>query len=270
MPACTGHRRRGDRMTGDRVDFEWQTLVNPGVRIPAGHHRAHWHRRTRCSSTRRHSSASRWSLAKSSRAGWFVAHNVRSTTVSSAASSGRWRTACARAVDVHGATLALRCIPKPRHNLDAVIDTHDIAVIAAIARLRMPSYCASSGARCAPPGPAKRCSDAMDRASLRATLPPAFVAGSADDSTRERRRLPFLRDGDVAALRQHRQTSCASVCWTISAAGASANRCSSPHRCDASTGRTAGELGARCYEARELREHQPRFQPAPAWRRANA
>jgi DNA polymerase-3 subunit epsilon len=247
-------------MTGDVVDFEWQTLVNPGLRVSAGITAL-----TGIDDDMLAGAPRFEVIAQELRARLadrvFVAHNVRFDYGFIRREFARmetdWRSPSMCTVRLSRALYS----DMPRHNLDAVMERHGIVIEnrhrampdAQVLRLLW------SKLRAAWSRPELQA--AMDRASLRATLPAALSSGLADDlpespgvyrfygageqgesllyigkaNNLRERVLDHFRGGasDAKALKLAAQVR--RVNWT----------------------QTAGELGALLLEAREIRENQP-------------
>jgi DNA polymerase-3 subunit epsilon len=251
-------------MTGDRVDFEWQTLVNPGVRIPFGITAL-----TGIDDDMLVDAPPFERIAKELRERLegrvFVAHNVRFDygfiRREFAAMETAWR-----APTMCTVRLSRALYPEmPRHNLDAVMEHHGITVDSRHRAMPDAEVLREFWHKVRAAWPADTLQAAMDRASLRATLPAALPPDLADElpesagvyrfygrsdaegepgevllyigkaNILRERVLDHFRGGatDVKSLRLAAQVR--RIDWTV----------------------TAGELGASLLEAREVREHQP-------------
>ena len=247
-------------MTGGRVDFEWQSLVNPGLRVPAGITALTGIDNEMLADAPRFED-----IAKELRARLagrvFVAHNVRFDYGFIRREFARMETQW-RSPSMCTVRLSRALYPDmPRHNLDAVMEHHGIAMEnrhrampdAQVLRLFWSKLCAAWST--------DQLQAAMDRASLRATLPAALSPDLAEDlpeapgvyrfygeagqgetllyigkaNNLRERVLDHFRGGasDAKALKLAAQVR--RVDWT----------------------QTAGELGALLLEAREIRETQP-------------
>jgi DNA polymerase-3 subunit epsilon len=247
-------------MTGGDVDFEWQSLVNPGVRVPAGITAL-----TGIDNEMLVDAPQFERIAKELRerlAGRvFVAHNVRFDYGFIRREFARLETQW-RSPSMCTVRLSRALYPEmPRHNLDAVMAHHGITMEnrhrampdAQVLRIFWTKLRAACGKA--------ELAAAMDRASLRATLPAALSPDLADDlpegagvyrfygaaeqgesllyigkaNNLRERVLDHFRGGasDAKALKLAAQVR--RVDWT----------------------RTAGEVGALLLEAREIRETQP-------------
>jgi DNA polymerase-3 subunit epsilon len=243
-------------MTGDRVDFEWQTLVNPGVRIPSGI--------TELTGIddgmlvdappfERIAAELREKLAGRV----FVAHNVRFDygfiRREFAALETAWR-----APSMCTVRLSRALYPEmPRHNLDAVIEHHGIAVDSRHRAMPDAVVLREFWRRVRAAWPAGALQDAMDRASLRATLPPALSQDLADDLPESAGVYRFFGDDD-ALLYISKANILRERVLDHFRRGASAKSCELAARVRRVDWiETAGELGAALLEARELREHRP-------------
>jgi DNA polymerase III subunit epsilon len=247
-------------MTGGAVDFEWQSLVDPGLRVPAGITALTGIDNDMLAGAPRFEE-----IAKELRARLagrvFVAHNVRFDYGFIRREFARLETQW-RSPSMCTVRLSRALYPDmPRHNLDAVMEYHGIAMEnrhrampdAQVLRLFWSKLRAAWSN--------DQLQAAMDRATLRATLPAALSPDLAEDlpetpgvyrfygaaeqgetllyigkaNNLRERVMDHFRGGasDAKALKLAAQVR--RVDWT----------------------QTAGELGALLLEAREIRATQP-------------
>jgi DNA polymerase-3 subunit epsilon len=244
-------------MTGDRVDFEWQTLVNPGVRIPAGITAL-----TGIDDAMLVDAPPFERIAAELRARLagrvFVAHNVRfdygfiRREFAAIESSWRAPTMCT-------VRLSRALYPEmPRHNLDAVMEHHGITIENRHRAMPDAVVLRELWRKVRAAWPAETLREAMDRASLRANLPPALSPDLADDLPEGPGVYRFFGEADALLY--------------IGKANILRERVLDHFRGGASDAKslklaaqvrrvewteTAGELGALLLEAREVREKQP-------------
>ncbi len=250
-------------MTGETVDFEWQSLVNPGLHVPAGITAL-----TGIDNDMLIDAPRFEDIAKELRARLagrvFVAHNVRFDygfiRREFARLESQWR-----APSMCTVRLSRVLYPQmPRHNLDAVMAQHGIVMENRHRAMPDAQVLRLFWSKMRAAWPSEALQSAMDRASLRATLPAALSAELADDlpecpgvyrfygisalgeagetllyigkaNNLRERVLDHFRGGarDAKALKLAAQVK--RVDWT----------------------QTAGELGALLLEAREVRENRP-------------
>ncbi|MBC8027949.1 MAG: hypothetical protein H7Y89_18310 [Steroidobacteraceae bacterium] len=245
-------------MTGDRVDFEWQTLVNPGVRIPAGiteltgiddEMLLHAPPFERIAAELREKLAGRV----------FVAHNVRFDygfiRREFAAIETAWR-----APSMCTVRLSRALYPEmPRHNLDAVIEHHGITVDSRHRAMPDAVVLREFWGKVRAAWPAETLQEAIDRATRRATLPPALSQDLADDLPESAGVYRFFGDGDALLYVSKANILRERVLdhFRGGAAAKSLQLAAQVRRVEWIE--TAGELGAALLEAREVRERQPVF-----------
>src|SRR5688500_17002839 len=183
-------------MTGDRVDFEWQTLVNPGVRIPYGITEL-----TGIDDDMLRDAPPFERIAAELQAKLagrvFVAHNVRFDygfiRREFAALETAWR-----APTMCTVRLSRALYPEmPRHNLDAVMERHGITVDSRHRAMPDAQVLREFWRRLRAAWPVATLVAAMDRASLRATLPSALPPDLADDLPESAGVYRFFGDDDV-------------------------------------------------------------------------
>jgi DNA polymerase III subunit epsilon len=243
-------------MTGDRVDFEWQSLVNPGVRIPSGITELTGideEMLVDAPPFERIAAELREKLAGRV----FVAHNVRFDygfiRREFAALETAWR-----APSMCTVRLSRALYPDmPRHNLDAVIEHHGIVVDSRHRAMPDAVVLREFWRNVRAAWPAATLQDAMDRASLRATLPPALSPDLADDLPESAGVYRFFGDDDALLYLSKANILRERVLdhFRGGAAAKSRELAARVRRVDWTE--TAGELGASLLEARELREHRP-------------
>ena len=249
-------------VTGGEVDFEWQSLVNPGLHVPAGI--------TALTGidTEMLTDAPRFEdIAKELRlrlAGRvFVAHNVRFDYGFIRREFARMETEW-RSPTLCTVRLSRALYPEmPRHNLDAVMERHGIVIENRHRAMPDAQALRQFWATLRAAWSHDELQAAMDRASLRATLPAALSPDLADDlpetpgvyrlygegaqaesllyigkaNNLRERVLDHFRGGASPARARNLAAQVRRVEWT----------------------RTAGELDALLLEAREIREKQPPY-----------
>ena len=247
-------------MTGDTVDFEWQSLVNPGLRVPAGITAL-----TGIDNDMLVDAPRFEDIAKELRARLagrvFVAHNVRFDYGFIRREFARMETEW-RSPSMCTVRLSRALYPElPRHNLDTVMEHHGIAMENRHRALPDAQVLRLLWRRLRGAWSSDRLQAAMDRASLRATLPAALSPDLADDlpeapgvyrfygaagqgetllyigkaNNLRERVLDHFRGGASDAKALKLAALVRRVDWT----------------------QTAGELGALLLEAREIRATQP-------------
>jgi len=253
--------------TGDAIDFEWQSLVNPGVHVPAGITAL-----TGIDNEMIESAPSFERIARELRERLegrvFVAHNVRFDygfiRREFADTGSAWRSP-----NLCTVRLSRALYPEmPRHNLDAVMERHGIVIENRHRAMPDAQALLAFWRKLRAAWPHDQLQSALEIASHRAQLPQAlspdlpddlpespgvyrfFAApdgGAADtllyvgkaNNLRERV-LDHFRAGADARSRQL-ATEVRRVAWT----------------------ETAGELGACLLEAREVRESHPAYNRPP-------
>ena len=243
-------------MTGDRVDFEWQTLVNPGVRIPAGITELTGiddEMLVDAPPFERIAAVLREKLAGRV----FVAHNVRFDygfiRREFAAMETAWR-----APSMCTVRLSRALYPEmPRHNLDAVIEHHGIEVDSRHRAMPDTIVLREFWRKVRAAWPADTLQEAMDRASLRATLPPALSPDLADDLPESPGVYRFFGDDDALLYISRANILRERVLDHFRGGAAAKSRELAARVRRVEWTQTAGELGASLLEARELRERQP-------------
>lgn len=249
--------------TGGEVDFEWQSLVNPGVPVPAGITAL-----TGIDTAMLADAPPFEKIAKELRARLegrvFVAHNVRFDygfiRREFAALGDSWRSP-----NLCTVRLSRALYPEmPRHNLDAVMERHGIAIENRHRAMPDAQALLAFWRRLREAWPRETLQAAFDLASLRVNLPAALSPDLPDDlpegpgvyrffgldesgaetplyvckakNLRERV-LDHFRAGAMDAKSQKLAAQVRRIEWT----------------------ETAGELGALLLEAREVREARPAY-----------
>ena len=248
-------------VTGGRLDFEWHSLVNPGVRVPSGITALTGIDDGMLADAPRFEDIAR-TLREKLADRVFVAHNVRFDygfiRREFARMESEWRAPTMCTVRLSRALYP----DMPRHNLDAVMEKHGITMESRHRAMPDAQVLWQFWQRVRAGHAPEVLAAAMDRASLRATLPPALSSDLADDlpegpgvyrfygaaedgaesllyvgkaNILRERVLDHFRGGasDAKSLKLAAQVK--RVEWT----------------------ETAGELGALLLEAREIRERQP-------------
>ena len=170
--------------TGDRLDFEWQTLVNPGVRITSGITAltgidddmiADAPPFERIAQELRERLAGRV----------FVAHNVRFDYGFIRREFARVETEW-RSPNLCTVRLSRALYPQmPRHNLDAVMERHGIAIENRHRAMPDAQVLWQFWRKLRSEWPREELARALDLASLRATLPAALSPDLPDDLPEE-------------------------------------------------------------------------------------
>jgi len=246
---------------GGEIEFEWQSLVNPGARVSAGTTALTGIDNDMLAAAPRFEDIAAELRARLA-GRVFVAHNVRfdyGFIRREFALTGReWR-----APNLCTVRLSRALYPEmPRHNLDAVIERHGIHIEQRHRAMPDARALLEFWRRLRAAWPTDQLQTALDTSTLRATLPAALSPDLADDLPEEpgvyrffgadeqgadtllyvgkannlrERVLDHFRAGanDAKSLRLAAQVR--RVTWT----------------------ETAGELGALLLEAREIRESQP-------------
>ena len=201
--------------TGDTVDFEWQSLVNPGVHVPAGITAL-----TGIDNDMLADAPPFERVAKELRERLegrvFIAHNVRFDygfiRREFALMGTTWRSP-----NLCTVRLSRALYPEmPRHNLDAVMERHDIHIENRHRAMPDAQALLAFWRKLRAAWPAAELQSALDVASQRATLPAALPADLARRPARGAGRLPLLRRRDRTVGRlfymSPGRTSCANAC----------------------------------------------------------
>ena len=244
---------------GDAVDFEWQSLVNPGVHVPAGITALTGIDNDMLADAPPFERVAR-ELRERLEGRIFVAHNVRFDygfiRREFALMDTNWRSP-----NLCTVRLSRALYPEmPRHNLDAVMERHDIHIENRHRAMPDAQALLAFWRKLRVAWPAADLQAALDEACQRATLPAALPPDLADDlpegpgvyrfmgvddtllyvaraNNLRERVLDHFRGGPGSQRTQKLVAEVRRVEWT----------------------ETAGELGAWLLEAREVRERQPAY-----------
>lgn len=254
--------------TGDHVDFEWQSLVNPGVRVPAGITLL-----TGIDNEMLADAPPFERIAKELRERLegrvFVAHNVRFDygfiRREFAAMGTPWR-----GPNLCTVRLSRALYPEmPRHNLDAVMERHGIHIENRHRAMPDAQVLLAFWRKLRAAWPETALQSALDAASQRVTLPAALSPDLPDDlpegpgvyrlfgfqegegSEGSRETLLYVSRANILRERvlDHFRGVAGPARLAKLAAGV--------RRVEWTE--TAGELGASLLEAREIRESQPAY-----------
>ncbi|HEV7607781.1 MAG TPA: exonuclease domain-containing protein [Steroidobacteraceae bacterium] len=247
--------------TGSRVDFEWQSLVNPGVQVPAGI--------TALTGIDNEMLAGAPPFERIARelrdrldGRVFVAHNVRFDygfiRREFAALGTSWSSP-----NLCTVRLSRALYPEmPRHNLDAVMERHDIHIENRHRAMPDAQALLQFWRKLRVAWPEAELRRAFDLASLRATLPAALPADLPDDLPEGPGVYRFFgaaEDGAETLIYVGKANNLRERVLDHFRAGASdakARKLAAQVRRVQWT-ETAGELGALLLEAREVREARP-------------
>jgi len=248
-------------MRAGEVEYEWQTLVNPGGRIPAGITAL-----TGIDNEMLHGAPPFEEVAAELRARLagrvFVAHNVRFDygfiRREFARLGSEWR-----APNLCTVRLSRALYPEmPRHNLDAVMQRHDISVAQRHRAMPDAQVLLEFWRRLRASWPQDALQRALEVAAQRATLPPALSPDLADDLPEGPGVYRFFgvgEDGAAALLYVVKANNLRERVLDHFRAGAgdakSLKLAAQVRRVEWTE--TAGELGALLLEAREIRAAQP-------------
>jgi DNA polymerase-3 subunit epsilon len=257
--------------TGDRQDFEWQSLVHPGMRVSAGITAL-----TGIDDAMLADAPPFERVARELRARLagrlFVAHNVRFDYGFIRREFLRmgddWRSPNLCTVRLSRALYPLM----PRHNLDAVMEHHGITVAQRHRAMPDAQVLWQLWRKLRKEWPREQLQAAVDLASLRATLPAALSADLPDDLPEGAGVYRFYgSDGEDAPLYIGKANNLRERVLdhfrggTGRAGGAGDARslklAAQVRRVEWTE--TAGELGAMLLEAREIRERQPVYNRQP-------
>jgi DNA polymerase-3 subunit epsilon len=247
--------------TCDAVDFEWQSLVNPGVYVPAGITAL-----TGIDNEMLADAPPFERVAKELRERLegrvFIAHNVRFDYGFIRREFAALGTSWARP-NLCTVRLSRALYPEmPRHNLDAVMERHDIHIENRHRAMPDAQALLAFWRKLRAAWPADELQVALDAASQRATLPAALPPDLADDlpegpgvyrffGVGDDGRETLLYVGKANILRERVLDH-----FRGGASDAKSLRLAALVRRVEWT-ETAGELGALLLEAREVRERQP-------------
>jgi DNA polymerase-3 subunit epsilon len=247
--------------TGGTVDFEWQSLVNPGARVPAGITAL-----TGIDTEMLADAPSFANIAKELRARLegrvFVAHNVRFDygfiRREFAAIDVPWRSP-----NLCTVRLSRALYPEmPRHNLDAVMERHGIVIESRHRAMPDAQALLQFWRKVREAWPAHTLQGALDLASLRVNLPQALSPDLPDDLPEGPGVYRFFglgEDGAETLLYVGKANNLRDRVldhFRVGAQDAKSMKLSAQVRRVEWT-ETAGELGALLLEAREVRETQP-------------
>ena len=247
--------------TGGRVDFEWQSLVNPGVRVPAGITAL-----TGIDNEMLADAPPFEKIAKELRARLagrvFIAHNVRFDygfiRREFAAIGDSWRSP-----NLCTVRLSRALYPEmPRHNLDAVMERHGIVIENRHRAMPDAQVLLAFWRKLLAEWACDALQGALDLASLRTALPAALSPDLPDDLPEGPGVYRFFGAGEDGAdtllyvgkaknLRDRVLDH-----FRVGAADAKSRKLAAQVR-RVDWIETAGELGALLLEAREVREAQP-------------
>jgi DNA polymerase-3 subunit epsilon len=252
--------------TGNVVDFEWQSLVNPGVRVPAGITAL-----TGIDNDMLADAPPFERVAKELRERLegrvFIAHNVRFDygfiRREFALMDSPWRSP-----NLCTVRLSRALYPEmPRHNLDAVMERHGIHIEHRHRAMPDAQALLAFWRKLRAAWPAEELQRAIDLASHRATLPAALPPDLADDLPEGPGVYRFYGCPDGGVGEDGRETL-----LYVARANILRERVLDHFRGGATDAKslklaaqvrrvewteTAGELGALLLEAREVREYQP-------------
>jgi DNA polymerase-3 subunit epsilon len=244
---------------GDAVDFEWQSLVNPGVHVPAGITALTGIDNDMLADAPPFERVAR-ELRERLEGRVFIAHNVRFDYGFIRREFGLMGTNW-RSPNLCTVRLSRALYPEmPRHNLDAVMERHDIHIENRHRAMPDAQALLAFWRKLRVAWPAADLQAALDEACQRATLPAALPPDLADDlpegpgvyrfmgvddtllyvaraNNLRERVLDHFRGGPGSSRTQKLVAEVRRIEWT----------------------ETAGELGAWLLEAREVRERQPAY-----------
>jgi DNA polymerase III subunit epsilon len=249
--------------TGDTVDFEWQSLVNPGVHVPAGITALTGIDNEMLANAPPFEHVAR-ELRDRLEGRVFVAHNVRFDYGFIRREFALMGTAW-RSPNLCTVRLSRALYPEmPRHNLDAVMERHGIHIENRHRAMPDAQVLLAFWRKLRAAWPVDDLQGAIDLASLRATLPVALSPDLPDDlpegpgvyrffGTGEDGRDSLLYVGKANVLRERVLDH-----FRGGASDAKSLKLAAQVRRVEWT-ETAGELGALLLEAREVRERQPLY-----------
>jgi DNA polymerase-3 subunit epsilon len=246
---------------GDAVDFEWQSLVNPGVRVPAGITAL-----TGIDNDMLADAPSFERVAKELRERLegrvFIAHNVRFDYGFIRREFALLGTAW-RSPNLCTVRLSRALYPEmPRHNLDAVMERHGIHIENRHRAMPDAQVLLAFWRKLRVAWSEPELQGALDLASLRATLPAALSPDLPDDLPEGPGVYRFFgvgEDGQDTLLYVGKANIVRERVLDHFRGGASDSKslklAAQVRRVEWTE--TAGELGALLLEAREIRERQP-------------
>jgi len=249
--------------TGDEIDFEWQSLVNPGVRIPAGITALTGIDDEMLVDAPPFEKVSR-ELRERLEGRVFVAHNVRFDygfiRREFALTGTTWRSP-----NLCTVRLSRALYPEmPRHNLDAVMERHDIHIENRHRAMPDAQALLAFWRKLRAAWPDEELQSAIDLASQRATLPAALSPDLPDDLPEGPGVYRFIgvaEDGRDTLLYVSKANILRERVLDHFRGGASDAKslklAAEVRRVEWTE--TAGELGALLLEAREVRERTPKY-----------
>jgi DNA polymerase III subunit epsilon len=250
--------------TGDRVDFEWQSLVNPGVHVPEGITALTGIDNEMLLDAPPFERIAR-ELRERLEGRVFVAHNVRFDygfiRREFAAIGTPWRSPNLCTVRLSRALYPLM----PRHNLDAVMERHGIVIENRHRAMPDAQALLAFWRKVRAAWPQEQLQRAVDLASHRVTLPAALSPDLPDDIPEGPGVYRFFgepKEGSEETLlyvsRANNLRERVLDHFRAGAGDAKSMRLAAQVRRVAWT-ETAGDLGASLLEAREVRESQPEY-----------
>jgi DNA polymerase-3 subunit epsilon len=247
--------------TGDRIDFEWQSLVNPGVPVSAGITALTGIDDDMLVDAPRFEDIAR-ELRARLEGRVFIAHNVRFDYGFIRREFARLESQWA-APSLCTVRLSRALYPEmPRHNLDAVMEHHGIRIEHRHRAMPDAQALLQFWRKVRAAWAGDKLQAAIDLASLRANLPAALSPDLADDLPESAGVYRFFGtgvEGEDALLYIGKANNLRERVLDHFRAGASdakAHKLANQVRRVEWT-ETAGELGALLLEAREIRESQP-------------
>ena len=242
---------------GDAVDFEWQSLVNPGVHVPAGITALTGIDNDMLADAPPFERVAR-ELRERLEGRVFIAHNVRFDYGFIRREFGLMGTSW-RSPNLCTVRLSRALYPEmPRHNLDAVMERHDIHIENRHRAMPDAQALLAFWRKLRVAWPAADLQAALDEACQRATLPAALPPDLADDLPEGPGVYRFMGVDDtllyVARANNLRERVLDHFRGGASDAK-SAKLAAAVRRVEWTE--TAGELGALLLETREVRERQP-------------
>jgi DNA polymerase-3 subunit epsilon len=243
--------------TGGTVDFEWQSLVNPGVHVPAGITALTGIDNDMLCDAPPFERIAR-ELRERLEGRVFVAHNVRFDygfiRRELAGVGDSWASPNLCTVRLSRALYP----DMPRHNLDAVMERHGIVIENRHRAMPDAQALLAFWRKVRAVWPRELLQGALDQASHRATLPAALPPDLADDLPEGPGLYRFFGDAETLLYVSKANNLRERVLdhFRAGAADAKSRKLAAQVRRVAWT-ETAGELGALLLEAREVREAQP-------------
>jgi DNA polymerase III subunit epsilon len=245
--------------TGSDVDFEWQSLVSPGVHVPAGITELTGIDNEMLADAPPFEKIAR-ELRERLEGRVFVAHNVRFDygfiRREFARMDTRWSSPSFCTVRLSRALYPAM----PRHNLDAVMEHHGIVIENRHRAMPDAQALLAFWRKVRAAWPREQLQSALDLASHRATLPDALPPDLPDDLPEGPGVYRFFGAEDTLLYVSQANNLRERVLdhFRAGAQGARARKLASEVRRVQWT-ETAGELGAQLLEAREVREARPAY-----------